>query len=215
MLAGLQALAVSLAASADLGLAAGPDSSRGLVGGVVGSGPPESATPEVEKTYERLRRDWRRAARGQIRLGGISDGQFNIYARSERIVVVMPVLRARWLPRTRAILERRYRGAPVHLRLSRLARPEPMTPPAIAPRRGKPLQCPAEGAARSSGADWNAKEIVGHHYLVAQHIARRHGCEVRAVIVDGMRQAGTSDLRYDRVNVVLCGKRVVRSLGIA
>lgn len=174
-----------------------------------------------EDLQREIVRDRDRAKRGKLRLGALSDGYFDARIRfaQHRVVILMPPLRAKQLPRTRRLVAKRYRGKPVEVYLARRVKPRPWTGPtrrggAIPARPGKPLFCPPSVAGSPSG-DWNAKRIIGQPLARAERMARAHGCAVRVVLIDGMGIGGTADLRYERINVVVRFGKVTRIFGLA
>lgn len=172
--------------------------------------------PCFEKWQRQIVRDRDRARRGELRLGALSDGYFEVRIAPARakIVILMPPLRAKLLERTRRLVAKRYGDMPVELRLASLARPRRMGGPATPPRPGKPLFCAPPGVV-NRGEGWNAKRIIGRPLAQADRIARRHNCAVRVVLIDGMTLIRTADLLPNRINVVVRGGRVTRILGLA
>lgn len=176
----------------------------------------------LERVQRRIVRDRDHLLRGgRLRLGALSDGNFDIRLFDTRspqsqtkVVIVMPPLRARHLERTRKLVMRRYAGAPVVVGLARLQKPRRLGRSAVVPRPGEPLLCPAR-VRGSAGGDWNAKQIVGMPLGRAERVASRNDCSVRVVFIDGMSLATRSDLRQNRINVIVRFGKVIRILGIA
>lgn len=171
----------------------------------------------LERVQRQIVRDRDRAllGGGRLKLGALSDGYFDVRIREPqaKVVVLIPPLRARHLEQTRELAKRRY-GETVMVRLARLHKPRRMRPPAVAPRSGKPLSCPAQ-AGRSPVGSWNAKQIVGMPLRPVERVATRHGCSVQVVVIDGMALSVPGNLSYSRVNVVVRAGKVTRILGIA
>jgi hypothetical protein len=76
------------------------------------------------------------------------------------------------------------------------------------PSTAKPQLCP-----KDSGA-FDATELVGLDLKAASEEARAHRCEVRVVKEDGEKPPLISDLRTDRINVVVRDGEIVRIGGI-
>ena len=75
--------------------------------------------------------------------------------------------------------------------------------------RRQPLRCPGE-----VGVAVRAAEIRGLDIDEATALAKRRGCALRVVRIDGVAQAVTDDLSLDRVNVIVRASSVVGVDGI-
>lgn len=197
-------------ASATMGSSAAP---------ATGASANDAPSLELQKLQRMVVRDRDRAKRRRIRLGGLSDGVFEVRINQAdgEVVIIMPILRAPLLDRTRVLLKRRYGDAPIRLQLSRLARLH-RDGSGVPARPGRPLLCPARhrhmGQPVEAHQAWNAKRLRGRSLPVAEALAKRRDCTIRPVIVDGMSIAVRHDLRYSRVNVVVRRNRITHIVGI-
>jgi hypothetical protein len=72
-----------------------------------------------------------------------------------------------------------------------------------------PRYCPTEGAKRL-----DTYRLEGKKLGKAKRLAKRHQCTVRVLRRDGEWLFYTLDLRQDRVNIAIDGRRVVEVFGV-
>lgn len=84
------------------------------------------------------------------------------------------------------------------------ARPEQPSPDPTPDGEAGALACPAPSPGEpAADRRLDARRLVGLPERRAEARAARYGCTIRAVRRDGRGLAGTTDLRRDRVNVVI------------
>jgi hypothetical protein len=66
---------------------------------------------------------------------------------------------------------------------------------------GGTKECPADGGG------FNAKKLKGKRLEAARELALRHGCTVRVVRRNGRNLPVTADLKPNRINVAIKGKK--------